>query len=176
MLRHLSRATLTRGHTFATGAAATPRIAICGAGVLADEGLEGDVSPALGVVVPEHGVDGASTHLARAGKFLQEMVQVDAFGVNLILGRRKGAERRASAPSARRGGPRSSRRRAAASPSTTCTPSRAARRRCRWSAARASTRAASSSPPPCAATASAMRPTPPRRRRRGLDPAPLHPS
>ena len=37
MLRHLSRATLTRGHTFATGAAAsatvTPRIAICGAGV-----------------------------------------------------------------------------------------------------------------------------------------------
>ena len=46
-----------------------------GAGVLADEGLEGDVSPALGVVVPEHGIDGTSTHLARAGKFLQEMVQ-----------------------------------------------------------------------------------------------------
>ena len=61
-----------------------------GAGVLANEGLEGDVSPALGVVVPEHGVDGASTVLARAGKFLQEMVQVDAFGVNLILGHRKG--------------------------------------------------------------------------------------
>ena len=33
MLRHLSRAKLTRGHTFATAASATPRIAICGAGV-----------------------------------------------------------------------------------------------------------------------------------------------
>ena len=33
MLRHLSRAKLTRGHTFATAARATPRIAICGAGV-----------------------------------------------------------------------------------------------------------------------------------------------
>ena len=33
MLRHLSRATLTRGHTFATTGGATPRIAICGAGV-----------------------------------------------------------------------------------------------------------------------------------------------
>ena len=33
MLRHLSRAKLTRGRTFATAASATPRIAICGAGV-----------------------------------------------------------------------------------------------------------------------------------------------